>query len=576
MELELRPSGTGPSSLDAVLIKGASVEHWLHELQRMDLSLAATAVYPLPGTVANSVGGCLAVYPFGKTGIDIGRNGYCQLLHRCLFIPERASLHPTLSAEETAKLLGGKLHLLHPETGLVALEEKLDWATVISLPEPLPCRSRKPAPSAPVPQGVKTFLVKPVAAEETLQNFEETNFPKPQKFSDKPLNPFEKGKLFLYRRFFTKKGQGEDGTAAGIERTPLLSKLGGLRKLFSKKESDWPTALQKDYEELERRNQKHLDRLMELLKNDPSEALKYAIPLDNDGTGRGGPDAAFTLQKRWADFSLFGHAGGVSGGGSVAFTDDTYNQLHQQYTATAQGLIAEGDYRRAAFVYLKLLKNYNAAAETLEKGKLYAEAASVYLKYCHNKAQAADCFEKGRITEAAIELHKELNNDEKVGDLYLSLQKKTEAFHHYRKVADGYTQNHQYLKAALLYKKKMEDGEAAQQTLLRGWRLGGDSFNCLNNYFASFSDEKALGEAMETIYRNEVNAQNRETFLRVLQHEYAKENSLAQPVKDRAYEIVAAAVKDNPDIVSELRSFNKADKQLPKDTLRFKVKAKKG
>lgn len=574
MELELRPSGKNGFPLRAVLVKGASVEHWLHQLQHMNLSLPSVAVYPLPGATANSVWGCLVVYPFEKTGIDIGRNGYCQLLHRCLFIPERACLYPALSAEETAKLFGGKQHLLHPEIGLVELGAKMDWATVISLPEPLQCRSRKPVPSAPVPQEVKAFLVKPVAAEEALQNFEAAHFPKPQKFSDKPLRPFEKGRLFLYRRFFKKGGQGEDGTA-GVEQTPLLSKLERLRKLFFQKESDWPAALQNDYEELERRNQKHLDRLMELLKNDPAEALKYAVPLDNDGAGRGGMDAAFTLQKRWADFSLFGNAAGGSGGGSAAFADDAYNKLHRQYNATAQRLTEEGDYRKAAFVYLKLLKNYNAAAETLEKGKLYAEAASVYLKYCHNKAQAADCFEKARMIEAAIDLHKEMNNDEKVGDLYRSLHKKSEALRYYQKVADGYTQNHQYLKAGLLYKKKMEDGEAAQQTLLRGWRLNRDGFNCLNNYFANFSDEKALGEAMETIYRKEVNTQNRETFLRVLQHEYAKENSLAQPIKDRAYEIVAEAAKDNPDIVSELRSFNKADKQLPKDTMRFKVKAKK-
>jgi hypothetical protein len=64
----------------------------------------------------------------------------------------------------------------------------------------------------------------------------------------------------------------------------------------------WVNGLQQDFEELERRNQKHLDRLMKLFKNNPLEALKYKIPLDNEGyqEGRMGQ---LTLSKRWMDFS---------------------------------------------------------------------------------------------------------------------------------------------------------------------------------------------------------------------------------------------------------------------------------
>lgn len=573
MELKLKPSDKSLFPLGAVLIQGASAAHWLAELQRMNLSLQAVAVYPLPGTTANSVWGCLAVCNVDKIKVDIGRNGYCQLVHDRLFIPERAGLYPRLSAEETATLFDDKPHLFHPETGLVELEEPLDWATAIIAPDAEEREVKKPAASPFIPQEVKTFLVKPPAAEDVLRNFEETHFPKQEKFSDKPLTPFEKGKLFLYRQLFTKK-ESNKGEEASVEKTSLLSRLEHWLPSLFKKESDWANNLQSDYEELERRNQKHLDRLLDLLKNDPEEALKYAIPLDADGTARGGFAAAFTMQKRWFDFSLFGNRGGV-GSGSVTFEDDTYKRLHQQYTATAQQLIKEGDYRKAAFVYMKLLKNYPMAADALEKGGLYAEAASVYLNYGNNKAKAAECYEKGKMIDDAIELHKELGNDEKAGDLYLSIHKKREAFYHYQKVADGYTQNHQYLKASLLYKAKMEDEAAAQQTLLTGWRLNRDAFNCLNNYFANIRDEKVLGEAVQTIYQKEVNPQNREIFLRVLQYEYARGNGLAPMTKDYAYEIVAEAVKTNPAIVSELKSFNKDDKQLVKDTLRFKVAARK-
>lgn len=88
-----------------------------------------------------------------------------------------------LSAEEVAKLFGGKRHLFHPEIGLVELEEPVDWTTVIEPPVEAPHRLKKPAATPFVPMQVKTFGVKPVAAEEALQAFDEKHFAQNQKFS---------------------------------------------------------------------------------------------------------------------------------------------------------------------------------------------------------------------------------------------------------------------------------------------------------------------------------------------------------------------------------------------------------
>jgi tetratricopeptide (TPR) repeat protein len=235
----------------------------------------------------------------------------------------------------------------------------------------------------------------------------------------------------------------------------------------------------------------------------------------------------------------------------------------------------KGDYTKAAFVYMKLLKNYTLAAQTLEKGKFYGEAASVYLNYCYNKGKAAECFEKGAMISNAIELHKELNNLEKVGDLYAAINNRKEALFHYRKVADSYTANHQYLKAALLYRKKMNEEETAQDVLLKGWRQNRDAFNCMNNYFSGIRETKQLGYEIETVYQNEVTLVNREIFLRVLQHEYGRHQELNQQVRDLAYEIIVEQAKSNPSIVSELQKFNKEDKLLTKDTMRFKLRGRK-
>ncbi|WP_066401534.1 tetratricopeptide repeat protein [Flavisolibacter tropicus] len=312
---------------------------------------------------------------------------------------------------------------------------------------------------------------------------------------------------------------------------------------------------------------------MELFKNNPLEALKYAIPLDSDGVTRGGHMGQFTLSKRWMDFSLFGGGANWSGGSAV-LPDSAFNKLYTQYLKTAQELTNQKEYKKAAFVYLKLLKNYPMAAQSLERGLLYSEAASVYLKYCNDKAKAAHCYEQGNMPVEAIELYKELGDNEKVGDLYTSIQRYQEALGYYQKVVDSYVDQHKHVKAALLYKNKMNNAAAAQLVLLEGWRSNSDAFNCLNNYFAAIEDEKQRWSAIQAIYREDVNDKSSETFIRVLRHEYENAPSFAEEVKDMAYEVIVRQAASNPNIVSELRYFNQKDKQIVKDIMRFKMNVK--
>lgn len=225
-------------------------------------------------------------------------------------------------------------------------------------------------------------------------------------------------------------------------------------------------------------------------------------------------------------------------------------------------------------MYLKLLKNYNSAAHALESGKYYQEAATIYVKHAGNKMKAAECYEHGKMTDAAIALYKELNENEKVGDLYVSLNKRNDANMYYEKVIDDYKLRNQYIKASLIYKNKIKNVSGAQSLLLDGWRSNKDASNCLNNYFANIADVKTLKNEIHTIYHNDVTPQNSELFLTVLQHEYKKGKELAEPVREIAYEIVAKNVAANPFIVSQLREFNKKDNQLLKDTMKYKQQSK--
>jgi tetratricopeptide (TPR) repeat protein len=573
MELRLKPIDHNPYTLGGILIQGAAVEGWIKEIQRIGLALSATRVYPIPHTRANTIWGCLVVWPVEKGKWDIGRNRFCQVVNQQLFIPEHCDLYPRLLAGELEKLLGGKKHILHPEFGWVELAEEIEWTTVIDRPQEQAAGITRPVSSLFIPTQIRTFQIKPMAPEASLEALEAQHFPKQEAFKDKPLNPLEKAKLFLYKQLFTRNGTTGKANGDAPEKTPLLSKLESLGKLFTQKPGKWVEDMQEDFEDLERRNQKQLDRLMELFKTNPEEALKYAIPLDNDGVSMGGQNGRFTLDKRWGDFSLFGRSSG--GSGSVVMPDNAYSQLYAQYLKTAQELSQQKEYKKAAFVYMKLLKNYPMAAQSLESGGLYQEAASVYLKYCHDKAKAAACYEKGSMPLEAIELYKELGEDERVGDLYTSIHRHKEAGVYYQKVADAYVHQYKHVKAALLYKNKMNNPEAAQGVLLEGWRANRDAFNCLNSYLAAISNEKQLWATIQQVYQQEVRDVQKETFLRVLKYEYDKQYAFSEGIKDMAYEIIVEQVPTNPSLVSELRSFNQKDKQLLKDTMRFKLKSKK-
>ena len=251
---------------------------------------------------------------------------------------------------------------------------------------------------------------------------------------------------------------------------------------------------------------------------------------------------------------------------------DGYYALQAQYSKTAEQLIREEKYKEAAFVYHKLLGNHYLAAQTLEKGGLYTEAASIYLKHCKNKSAAALCYEKGRHYQRAIDLHIELNNTEKVGDLYMEINDKEKAHAYYEQTVERYCSKHQYVRASLIYRKKMEMPEKAQGMLREGWRNYQDAFNCINNYFANIPTTKQLGEEIEQIYKEEVNHDNSYTFLKAMKYEYAKDNELQAQVRDIAYEIIATRAIKTPKIVGELEYFNPKDRELNKDVIRYKNK----
>ncbi len=565
MKLRIKPAKENSYPLGGFLIKSPSVQVWVEELQSLSFTLQDVQVYPLPGTVAKSVWGCFVAVHGELTADMVGKKELCQRVFPNFYIPEKTKLTPSLSESDRAVLFPSALHLFHPEIGWAEQEATFDWTAHLELPAEKIRTIIQPENSVFIPQQIKSFQIKAVPPEELIKNLEENLLPGREKMPDDPLDILEKGRLALYRKLFEKP----DDKDAETGRTGLMNALNSFAKSMSDKGEDWSDNLQEDFEQLHKRNQKQLEKLLDWLKKNPEEALKYAIPLDDNHSSRGGRAGGdFMLSKQWGNLSLFGRQLSRGGGGSYDNGDDYY-RLQQQYEQTAKDLIAKKQYKKAAFVYLKLLKNNYRAAQTLEDGQLYQEAALIYLKHANDKFRAAQCYEKGNMFREAIELYEEMNMFELVGDLYMKLQDREHAAVYYEKTVDQFKAQYKYMEASGIYKNKLQDLTKAQAVLLKGWEEARSGHKCLNQYFSNIPDLKKLKDEIDFVYHNKVDGSNREIFLKVIKKEYKKKNELSEDLREMGYEIIATQAIKNPRIVSELTEFNPRDKEIKKDTFRF-------
>ncbi len=270
-------------------------------------------------------------------------------------------------------------------------------------------------------------------------------------------------------------------------------------------------------------------------------------------------------------FKSEAESGRSGAGGTTTIGDRQFDMLAQHYEKLTEDFIAKKQFKKAAYIQLRLLQNPYKAANILKDGHLYNEAALVYLKKCHNKFEAAECYELARSYSKSIKLYKELEMNEKVGDLYQKMDDKKKAHHHYQIVVDDYSKNYQYVKASLVYRKKMDNIIAANELLLKGWNDHKDAVNCANNYFANFKDKASLEKELHDFKAKRTNTGNEQNFLKALTHEYNKDIAPKEDIQFMAYEVISKNHK-NEEMVSLLKHFVNDDTQLTKDILRHKMK----
>lgn len=267
-----------------------------------------------------------------------------------------------------------------------------------------------------------------------------------------------------------------------------------------------------------------------------------------------------------------GAIGSNSSGGDVLIEESLFTKLHKKYRELAQKYENEKEYKKSAEVYLKLLKSPYEAAEVYERGSFYNEAAILHHRKLNNKPKAADCYEKGKSYQSAIKLYTELNQHERLGDVYTKINKPEDAKKHYNIVVEDHRNQYQFVQGALVLKDKLKNLKAAQAMLFEGWQSHHDPKNCLNQYFANIEDPTVLKEEIQNIYKNYCPQNQQLLFLDLLKTERLKHEILEKPTRDIAYQIISNAVSHNRKALDQLAYFKPYDELVQKDVVRYKTK----
>ncbi|HUG70386.1 MAG TPA: hypothetical protein VMM76_21735, partial [Pirellulaceae bacterium] len=226
---------------------------------------------------------------------------------------------------------------------------------------------------------------------------------------------------------------------------------------------------------------KEICRLLDLLKNNPDEGLRYAFPLDGPAH-RGAATPTNYLVRRPVDFDLSRLGGGLAAE-YWRIERHYHERLRQSYRELAAREVHLGRHRRAAYIYAELLHDLRAAATTLRDGGHHREAAVLYRDRLNSPLEAAKCLEDGGLFGEAISLFEELEEYERAGDLHGRIDQPEEALDAYRMAADVHATSGDLLSAARILENKMELPDLALEALAAGWPESNQAGRCLQSLF---------------------------------------------------------------------------------------------
>ncbi|WP_428067550.1 APC family permease [Chryseobacterium gambrini] len=243
MELRIKPFPKNNYPKKGLLIKGSSPLVWLYEMEILGIDLHEVQSFPIPSTEPNILYGCFLVFK-NLAPNEVGRNFYFQRVDNRFFIPENTVFYPKVNPDEWQNIDAEYL-IMHPEFGLVKLNEEIDWISIIQHPKISEDKVRKPSKGVQIPQKIESFTVE-MDDEKVLESLE-----KPQT------------------------------------------------------EEEWMKNLPFDMKKVMAGNKKEIEKYLKYIEKYPDRAVELGVPLDIMGTSRGDGFGIFKFKNSWLE-KLFG------------------------------------------------------------------------------------------------------------------------------------------------------------------------------------------------------------------------------------------------------------------------------
>lgn len=589
MNISLQHTRIREAHIDGFYIPSSRLEDWLAVLEEYQIALQDIYCYEMPIAIDNiKTSGLFVVLKEGVSSKDQTFKHPYYRYGNTMYIPLSATLFPPVTQEEVNELSQYHVQCFHPTIGLVGWEKEeeflwntikyqleykdIDWSLATHESFEIPAIKNLVIHAPDTEKEVVDSLEKEVEKEDlaSIPLDEDEQFSMTDKIIGKLGVPILKG-LLKFLQFFPEGGTSPRSYSSGTSGSPVKITQSSLKEgsvspgLLDKFE-DW---LKKNIDELEKRQQKEINKLLKMLDEDPLEALKYAIPLGGDELGRGKDVPSYKLTRNNVNFNM----SSMSSGSSVYGWDvgNHYYELRRKYIENANKEVENKNFRKAAYIYAHLLKDFHNAANVLEQGGYYKEAATLYLEKLNNKETAATCYEKGMHYNEAIEIHKELKNHEKIGDLYGLLNNENLSKEYYIIASEIQLKKQDYLDAARIQKQKLADTNASKNILLKGWKSSFKAEACLSNYFSESYEEEpeTLPFILENIYKNHTSKDKESQLLNVLYKSPRRDFNIEEKSTDIAYKIISKKLlTGRSQDIHKLKSFVE-DKSLESDINRF-------
>ncbi|MBI1246253.1 hypothetical protein GC197_00225 [bacterium] len=511
-----------------------------------------------------------------------------------LYLPVEAKVEPQIAADELNSLLShGMNYVWHPQAGLIAFEESdaRSIADLISIRHPedsyfdqaltgtqLPTRLTAIGPATPPSfevllesgrDGIGT------QGDELSQLQPSDKEPKPglgTNITVAGLTAFSAGlsAMSYLGSMFQGRNQGGAGQSSGADAAGDDSWLDKMQAWARQRLESYSAAFLAQRE-------KEINRLMNLLAENPDEGLKYALPIGGEAH-RGIAPPSNQLPSRNTDFNL-SNLGGGRPADSWNLSWQRQQELLARYRELANREIHLGRHRRAAYIYAQLLSDFESAANTLKQGQHWREAAVLYKEKLNQPLEAANCFKEGGLWTEAIELYIELGEHEQAGHIHVLLEQREEAAACFQAAVDSHSKRHDHLAAARLLEEDLNDIEGAAAELEKAWPHTGQAPLSLSRLFELYGRHARHETA--TAKLKQLSRKPSSPRLEVTLIETLSENAILYP--DREVKKLAAdtarvtasrilttnAVTDTDRVLRAVRRLVPEDRLLSRDCLRY-------